>query len=806
MLRSHLRLACRTLRRRLGYTTINAVGLTAGLACCALVAVFLQYEVSYDAHHADADRTYRLLRDYRSSTYSTIPFEGYRRAGPAEQRSLAEHLRREVAGIEQAANFEIFQNPVYVRTADGRSFEPDRVLMTNTGPAFADLFTFDPLAGAPLGDALAPPYSAVLTRSVAERYFGADVPLARAVGQTLTLDSLDVTVRAVVADPPSNSRIRFDLALQVRKIPNWGAYHYVRLAPDTAPEDVIAGVSAAMDAVDRRRVENPAVRQNLQGDRLQAITEIQFAPRALYDDTPHRDPAYLWAFGAIGLLILGITTINYANLALALSAGRSEEVGVRKAVGGHGRQIAGQFLVEAGLLAGACVPLALGLCSAVLPAFNALMETDIAPARLLHPEVLGPMLLLGLATGLLAGAYPALVMSRRRAVDLFGPGLGRRGGGRWSLRHGLIAFQFAVLIGLGALTWIAYDQLRFMQNGDLGYATDNVVRLASFTTSDSTEYLHLRERLLASSAIEAVGTGVTPNPGNNRTNFRAAGSDVVQRDFYSELVDVGWFAAMGVEHPVVDSMRAHGLGSPERVLINRAAARRFGFEEPVGREIVLGPNYDRPTRLTVDGVLPDMHIRPMRQEIKPTVFQVVPVRGSIFGAVVRIAPGRRADALNHVRSVWAEVRPDTPLETFFLSDQVRKLYEQERRFGTLSAALAGLAIVLASIGLASLVAYLTRLRRKEIGVRKALGGSTAGIVALLNREYVRIVGAALLVGAPAAWAAAHWWLGQFAYRVEISPLVFGAAGLGALTIAVVVVSVQGLRAARVDPAHVLRSE
>jgi putative ABC transport system permease protein len=182
------------------------------------------------------------------------------------------------------------------------------------------------------------------------------------------------------------------------------------------------------------------------------------------------------------------------------------------------------------------------------------------------------------------------------------------------------------------------------------------------------------------------------------------------------------------------------------------------------------------------------------------------VRGSIFGAVVRIAPGRRADALDHVRSVWAEVRPDTPLETFFLSDQVRKLYEQERRFGTLSAALAGLAIVLASIGLASLVAYLTRLRRKEIGVRKALGGSTAGIVALLNREYVRIVGAALLVGAPAAWAAAHWWLGQFAYRVEISPLVFGAAGLGALTIAVVVVSVQGLRAALVDPAHVLRSE
>ena len=547
--------------------------------------------------------------------------------------------------------------------------------------------------------------------------------------------------------------------------------------------------------------------ENLDGNRLQALTDIHLASGALYDDTPHRNPAYLWAFGAIGLLILVITTINYANLALALYADRNAEIGVRKAMGGHRGQIAGQFLVEAGLLALACVPLALGLCAAVLPGFNALMNTSIGVAQLLQPTVLGALVGLSALAGVAAGSYPALVLARKETVELFGRGLASGGGGRsWTLRHGLIALQFVVLIGLGSLSWIAHDQLRFMQSGDLGFQTENVVRLDNFVTRDSTEYLQLRRRLQSSSAIEAVGTGVSPNPGGNRTNFGLPGGDAVQRDFHSETVDVSWFDAMGVEHPVVDSMRRAGPSGPPRVLVNQAVVDRFGFENPVGKTIILGPNYDEPNRLVIDGVLPNMHLRPMRQEIKPTVFRVRPVRSAIFGALVRFAPGRVNEGLRHVREVWAEIRPDAPLQTTFLDDQVAQLYDQERRFGTLAAVLSGLAILLAAIGLASLVAYLTRLRMKEIGVRKALGGSVTSIVALLNKEYVQIVGAAFLVGAPLAWLAADWWLGRFAYRVDLSVWPFLAAGIGALVVAVLAVSTQALRAARVDPAQVLRSE
>lgn len=232
MLRFYLRLAVRTLRRRLGYTAVNAIGLTVGLACCALVAVFLQYELSWDTHHEDSDRIYRILRDYRSSTYSTIAFQDYWGADAATQRALAERLPEALPAIEQATNFEILDDPLYARTPKGGTFRTDRYLMTNTGPAFADLFTFERVAGAPLGEALARPYSAVLTRPTARRYFGDDNP----IGKTLELDSLTTTVRAVIEAPPPNSRITFDLAVQVKTIPNYGAYHYLRLAEGTDPE------------------------------------------------------------------------------------------------------------------------------------------------------------------------------------------------------------------------------------------------------------------------------------------------------------------------------------------------------------------------------------------------------------------------------------------------------------------------------------------------------------------------------------------------------------------------------------------
>ena len=806
MLRAYLRLAVRTLRRRLGYTAVNALGLTVGLACCALAAVFLAYEHSFDTHHADADRIYRLIEVETTSRLSTIPFEQNFRSSAAEQRELATALTETVAGVEQVATFKIFDEPAFLETAAGTSFRTDRYLLTNTGPAFADLFSFDRVAGPPLAEALQQPYAAVLTRSAAARYFGPDT---NPVGQTLTLDSLTTTVRAVVADPPGNSRIQFDVAVQVNRIPYWAAYQYVRLAPGTDPDAVLPQVADVMTAVDPTRLED----DNFEGTDMQALTDIYFEPPARNDVGPHRDAAYLWVFAAIGLLILTITTINYANLALALYAERNREIGVRKALGGRRGQVAGQFLVESVVLALGCVPLALLGAAAVLPGFNALMDTALPAASLLQPAILAGLLGVAAVVGGVAGGYPAFVLARTATVDLFDRGVASGGRRGWSLRHGLIALQFVVLIGLGSLAWVAHDQLQFMQEGDLGYQTDNVVRLdlrGGAIYADSLEYQQVKRRLLDSPAIAAVGTGPEPGSVGRRITFKLVDREAAYDDGKYERADYGWFDALRIEHPVVEQMKQQGLSAPQRVLVDRTTAERFGEETLIGKTLLVNPERPNPVennrQLPIAGVIENLHLTPMRISIPPTQVRIAPLPSYAVNILVRLTDGQTQAGVQHIRDVWSTFRPETPIRLAFLDTQIASLYEQEARFTTLSGVLAGIAILLAAIGLASLVAYLTRLRMKEIGIRKALGGSVAGIVALLNKEYVQIVGVAFLVGMPLAWFAADGWLGGFAYRVDLSLVPFLAAGLGALAVAVLAVSTQALRAARVDPATVLRSE
>ena len=809
MLRSYLRLAIRTLRRRLRYTTVNVVGLTVGLACCALVAVFLQYELSWDAHHEHSDRTYRVVSDYPSDLYSSIRFEGFRTNDddPTEQRSLPRRLVQEVPAVEQAANYTIFSDYEaldYIELPDGRRFESPRRLATNTGVAFMDLFTFEQVAGPPLKQAFAEPGAAVLTRSTAQKYFGDQSP----VGKTITVNEgansreRPLTVQAVIADPPSNSRLQFGIAMHVKKITDFACFRYLRLTEGANPATVAPKVEDVMTAV------NPALTETLnwQGAQLQPLTDIYLGPPTLYDKGPNRNPAYLWVFGAIALLILTITTINYANLGLALYADRNEEIGVRKAIGGHGGQIAGQFLTEAVLLAVLCVPLALAVCAAVLPAFNALMGIQIAGTHLFQPTVLGTMVGLAVLTGGAAGSYPAFVLARTRAVDLFGRSLSSgRDGRSWSLRHGLIAFQFVVLIALGSLSWIANDQLQYMQRGDLGYPAERIVEVNSIR-NDSTTYQRFRQRVLESSAVAAVGMGDAPRSVTRRVPFTVSGEDQIYEGGQSGSVDVHWFEVMGIEHPVIDSMRAAGPTAPERHLLNQAAADLLRTNTPVGETWTFNPRDPNARDYRIDGVIPNLQLNSMRKAISPRLFTVYARPPWAINALVRFVPGRTEQGMERVRQAWADLRPDTPLRTTFLSDKIAGLYEQERRFGTLATALSLLAILLAALGLASLVAYLTRLRMKEIGVRKALGGSVTSIVALLNREYVRIVAVAFVVGAPLAWIAADWWLGQFADRIGLSVGPFLVAGVGALVVAVAAVSTQALRAARVDPAQVLRSE
>lgn len=810
MLRNYLKTALRTLRRRTSYTLINGVGFTIGLVCCVLVLLFLRYEWRYDRFYENEEDVHRVLRDKRGNWWSTIPFPRYEEASAAEQRRLPRTLTEQIPEIEAATNFYVGphgeESPAYVVQGDQR-FTESQLLYTTTGRSFFEVFTFDFLRGTS-GDALRHPGTAVLTETAAERYFGrTDV-----VGEVLTIErpgrEREVEVTGVIEDVPPYSHFEFEVALHADRIQNWGAFTYFRTRPGARVDGLASRIEAIMNEVRPARVEDPGLRAVLGDVRTQALTDIHLGPQMLYDQKSHRDPRYLWACGAIGVLILLIVVINYTNLAVALSTERRHEIGVRKAMGSSRRQVAFQFLTEALVLTLACLPVVAVALNGVVPVFNRVMDTHVQFSLVTSPELLAGMGGLALLVGLIAGSYPALVLSRKDAVSLFEGSFGDGDGRRWSLRHVLIGVQFALLIGLGSVTWLVNSQLHYLQTKDLGFRTQGLVELTAVDSADT--YRRLKNRLRDAPEVQAVGAGIGPGPGRFEVTYRAQGAERVHSDGDVLNVTPGWFEALGITHPVVEEMQSAPEGTA-RLIVNRAAAEALGYEAPVGKTVVLEPESRSPFRLTIDGVVDNFHFRPLYQRVQPTFLRVHSRAEdmstlNVRAALIRLNPQNLDDGLDRVQSAWTSVRPDMPFAPQFVNDQLARLYEEEQRIGQMGMGLTAIALLLAALGLVGLSAYVVRRRTTEIGVRKALGATISDIVLHLNREFLVLVGIALVVAAPLAYAVARQWLTSFAYRIDVSPLVFVGAGGGALLVSLAAASYQAWSAARINPADALRQE
>ena len=811
MLRSYLKIALRTLRRRTGYALINGVGFTIGLVCCVLVLLFVRHELRYDHFHENEEDVHRVLRDKRGNWWSTIPFPDYESATAAEQRRLPRALAEQLPEVEAATNFYVGphgeQSPAYVERGD-RQFSEAKLLHTTTGPSFFEVFTFDFLQGTP-AQALNAPGTAVLTESAAERYFGrTDV-----VGEPLTIrrqrGERTVEVTGVIADVPAHSHFDFDVALHVDRIRNWGAFTYFRLKPDAEQPDALAPrIEGIMNEVRPARVDDPQLRAVLGDVRVQALTDIHLGPRMLYDQKPHRDPRYLWAFGAIGVLILLIVVINYTNLAVALSTERKHEIGVRKAMGSGRGQVAAQFLTEAVALTLLCLPVVALALKGAIPVFNQVMGTQLQN-DLLRPDVLGGLVGLAVVVGGIAGAYPALVLSQKEAVSLFRGSRDESGPQGWSMRHVLIGVQFALLIGLGSVTWLVNSQLHFLQTKDLGFRTQGLVEVPAVDSADT--YRRLKQRLRGAPEVQAVGAGIGPGPGRFEVQYRAENSEQVRSDGDFLNVTPGWFEALGIDHPAVQQMQAAGERGTAQLIVNRSAVEALGYESPVGKPVVVEPASPSPSRPTIDGVVDNFHFRPLYQRVQPTFLRVHPrVENmnplNVRSALVRLDPQALERGLDRLEAAWTSVRPDTPFAPQFVDRQLAQLYEEEQRIGQMGMGLTGIALVLAALGLIGLSAYVVQRRTKEIGVRKALGATVSGIVLRLNREFLVLVGVALVVAAPVAYVIAEQWLASFAYRIDVNPLVFLGAGGIAVVASLAAASYQAWSAARVNPADALRQE
>lgn len=801
MLKNYLKIAVRHLKQHKGYTSINVAGLAVGMACCMLIYLFVQDERQYDRFHENADRIYRVVNDRQVGDNITARAWTPPAMGPT--------LREEFPEVLEAVRF-FALGKTLVERDEMQAFERNVVLADSS---VFKVFSFQLTQGDP-ATALTAPHSLVLSRSMAQKYFGEEDPL----GQTLTLSGDDVfTITGIFEDLPAQSHLQIDLMgsfstmrsfVSEERLSNWiwqQFYNYVLLPEGYNPALLEAKLPDLLT-----RYADPETTPHgftYQSSRLQPLTDIYLHSANLeFDNGPRGNITYVYSFSAIALFILLIACFNFMNLATARSMRRAKEVGLRKVIGAQRGQLIRQFLGESVLMALLALTLAILLVHLILPVFNAFTGKAIA---LNYAQNIGFVLglLAGcLTVGLFAGSYPALFLSSFAPIKVL-KGHGSSEGGLTVLRKGLVVAQFVISTMLIVGTGVVYQQFSYLQNKSLGFEAEQVVVLQLRGDMRRNQDAIKAELLQHPGVVSAAASWGVPGEWAAGDGIRLPNSDTQ------------WSINMMLgDHDFIDTYEmtlAAGRGfsrdfstdAQEAFILNETAARSQGWspEEAVGQELLWDEWSTGEVREGhVIGVVRDFHFRSLHQTIEPLVLLMdAPSLGLVS---VRIRPENMEATLGHLQMVWETWAPARPFEYEFLDADLAEEYIAEQRLGTLASVFAGLAILIACLGLFGLAAFTAERRTKEIGVRKVLGASVPGVVVLLSKDFTRLVLVAFVVAVPLAYLSMQRWLEGFAYHVDIGIGVFLLAGGAVLGIAWLTVSYQSIKAAVVNPVKSLRYE
>jgi putative ABC transport system permease protein len=805
MLKNYLVVALRRLRRRPGYTAINVAGLALGLACCLLIGLYVGDALSFDRFHAEADRLYRL-------TFESRIGEDLGPAAPDEYRvwgsaAIAPLLEAEFPEVEHAVR--VSGQHALLLSRGERAFQEERYLFADS--TFFEAFTFPLLQGDPR-TALARPGSLILAESAAQRYFGDEDPM----GQTLYVNGDRVfTVTGVMREVPATSHLDFDLLLSMvsfeREAPDfmfesWGYidfFTYVLLRDGASAEAVHAKLPAFIERHHGENLQEPPQTYTLA---LEPITDAYLSPVGGRQPGPKGNATNLYLFSFVGLFILLIACVNFTNLATAQAAQRAREVGVRKTLGARRGGLVGQFLFETVLLASVAMGLALLAARLAMPAFRTLAGRAISAQPLSDPVVLAVLGGLTLVVGLLAGSYPALVLSAFRPAAVLKGSFATSARGT-ALRKGLVVVQFAIATALIASTLVVRTQLDYLQGYPLGFEPEQQLVVDFGGDRTVTARLDaLKEALGAHPAVHAVAaTRSVPGGYFPHASTRVEDPSGELQEFVPGLFEVDFdvLPQLGVGVAAGRHFdRAFAADSTEALLLNEAAAHALGYADP---DDAVGKRFTQWGREgTIVGVVRDFNYESLRTAIEPLTFRIAPENTGQF--VLAVARDDVTQTVADLRAQWATLVPHRPFLFRFLDDSFDALYRSETRFGQVFAVFGGLAIFIACLGLFGLAAYTTQQRRKEIGVRKVLGASVPRLIALLSKDLVRLVAVGFAIATPVAYIGMSHWLETFAYRAALGPELFLLAGGLALTIALVTVSVHAVRAATADPVQSLRTE
>ncbi|MFT5166471.1 MAG: putative ABC transport system permease protein [Saprospiraceae bacterium] len=812
MIKNYFKIAVRILLKQKGLTFINVIGLSIGLACFSLFLLYAVHEFSFDRFHENSDEVYRMYR--WSEDMDGEGTEG----DPHLPMPLAPTLM---------ADFPEVENTVRWKEAWGESFvkvngKTSRAEVCHVDASIFEVFTFS-LKYGDKETALTDPKNVVLTELMAQKLFGE----SNAIGKTLDLKIEDTfesfTVSAIAENIPTNSSRQFQImgsmsyfegtAYGKRKANNWGGSFlsiFVKLRPGSglaSNEEALLqfrqkyypGQEAELRAEGTWKGEGPPVTY-----RLQPLKEMHTDSRVSGGDVAPVDPRNIWMLLAIAAGVLLIAIINFTTLSIGRSAGRAREVGIRKVIGSNRKQLAGQFLAESLLLSVVSVIIGLLLARLLLPYFNELSGRELTFSLKQFPEMIWLIAGVTLVTGLLAGSYPAFVLSQFKPVEVLKNKI-KLGGSNWLTRF-LVTSQFVLSSGLVIATLVILSQLNFLQSKNPGFDKENVIVLDAEGTNTTEIYPRFRESLAQNPAVKAIASsdiGLGSGEGWSRAGFDYKGE---LKQVYEYYIDDDYLEVMGMELLAGRDFEPDRQDGVNRsVIVNESMVKEFGWtmDDAIGQELT--GYFEEGTSPRVIGIVKDFHFRPFREKVKPQLFHQYD-DSAPYKFFVRVKAGDPTKVLADLNTSWSAVAPGFPLKYTFLDENLNRFYRSEQRFSRIVSWAGGISIFLACLGLMGLAALASSNRSKEIGIRKVLGASTTNLVTLLSKDFLKLVLIALLLAMPIAWYLMNEWLQNFAYRVEIQWWIFVVAGITAVGFAFLTVSFQSVKAALANPAESLKTE
>jgi putative ABC transport system permease protein len=815
MAKKYFLLALRRLSRHKLNTTINVLGLTLGILSCLVIYLFVSFEFSYEKGRPDGDHIYRVVRIFTRPTGEEAP-------GSGMTPPLAADLRREATGFSTVTGFYVDDSRVTVPNggkpsttfAETRPGESQHIAFAE--PAFLDLFPYQWLAGNPV-TALKAPFSVVLTKSQAQLYFGGADPQAW-LGRTLIYhDSLTVSVTGIVNEWAQNSDLKFTDLLSYTTIEHsflqkdmngWNMWEtaaqvYVKLAPGVTQAQAEKQLPTFLAR------HNKLPKDYMARLSLQPLADIHF--NGVYTDNYGRraHKPTLFALIGIAIFILLIASINFINLSTAQAVQRAREVGVRKVLGSSRRGLTAQFLTETGVIVFAAMGLALLLANPVISALHGFIPAGVN-LNLANPLNLGFIALTITITCLLAGWYPARVLSGfLPVISLRGQGV-QQLNSRSGLRKGLIVFQFTISLLFIIATTVVGRQIHYVLNTDLGFNKDAII-----TVDLPWDQPRNKRELLATEYSRLPGVQRTslatssPGSASHSGTFLAlqGATDAAKIDAGCDAIDPNHLPLYGLT--LVAGCNLFPADSSGAYILNEAAAKALGFHHPadaIGRQLTSGwGGMDGP----VVGIVKDFHSGSYHEAIKPFFFLPGKGRGRIISVKLTAAnhtPAQAGVLLDRMEKTFKAVYPQSNFSARFFDESLAKLYEREQKTAQIMNLAMAIAIFISCMGLFGLAAFTASQRTKEIGIRKVLGAGVPHLVSLLSADFVRLVLLAVVIAGPLAGWAMHQWLQDFAYRTTVPWWIYVAAGLGAIVIALLTVSFQAIRAATANPVESLRSE